>query len=192
MLNQFITLPETQVILNPARMSGLAGALRNSLNTWNTAFASAQMVLDRSGRAIMINQYWYHFANLGLAGDQGVEPGRDQLQRFIKIDDRIFLRFKLLDENFESSNYPTPHAVRLRHQQISFPGFPKSEWLEFGYRLDITGTVLQDAFILLRVGKRVVWLWQIGGSQIGTFPIQFELRPSGTPAPYVFDYTQYV
>ena len=191
MLNSYITLAETQNILQPPRISALASALRNSVNTWNSAFASAQMVLDRSARAMIINQYWYSFANLALGDDPRVMSGIDQLQRFLVIDERIILRFKLIDRNSDSRNYPTKRATQLR-LQFPFEGLPESEWLEFGYRLDLTGTVIQDAFVLLRVGTRIVWLWQIGGNQIDMFPIQLELRPRGIAEPYVFAYDNYV
>ena len=149
------------------------------------------MVLDRSARAMIINQYWYSFANLALGDDPGVMSGIDQLQRFLVIDERIILRFKLIDRNFDSRNYPTKRATQLR-LQFPFKGLRESEWLEFGYRLDLTGTVIQDAFVLLRVGTRIMWLWQIGGNQIDMFPIQLELGPRGIAEPYVFAYDNYV
>ena len=191
MLNSYITLAETQRILQPPRISALTGALRNSINAWNTAFAPAQMVLDKSARAMIINQYWYSFVNLALGGDAGVILRIDKLQRFLAVDERIILRFKLIDENFHSSNYPTERATlwRLQHP---FAGILPCERLELGYRLDITGTVIKDAFVLLRVGDRVAWMWQVGGEQIDTFPIQLELRPSGTPVPHVFYYNNYL
>ena len=191
MLNSYITLTETQRILQPPRINALTGALRNSINTWNTALASAQMVLDKSARAMVINQYWYSFTNLALGDDEGVILSIDQLQRFLVIDERIILRFKLIDNNFHSSNYPTERAIQWR-LQYPFAGIPACERLELGYRLDITGTVIKDAFVLLRVGDRIAWMWQIGGEQIDTFPVQLELRPSGTPEPHVFSCNNYL
>ena len=191
MLNQYITLAETQSILQPPRINALAGALRDSLNTWNTAFGPAQMVLNSSARATIINQYWYNFVNLALGDDSGVVLTEDQLQRFLVIDERLIVRFKHINRRFNSSNYPTNRAIQWNLQH-PFEGIPLCERLELGYRLDITGTVLKDAFLLLRTGQRIVWMWQIGGEQIDIFPIQLDLRPSGTPEPYVFSYTEYL
>ena len=116
MLDSYITLAETQRILQPPRINALTGALRNSIDTWNTALASAQMVLDKSARAMIINQYWYNFVNLALGNDEGVVLRVDQLQRFLAIEERIILRFKLIDKNFHSSNYPTERAIQWRLQ----------------------------------------------------------------------------
>lgn len=149
------------------------------------------MVLDSSARAIIINQYWYNFANLALGDDPDVIFGVDRLQRFLIIDERFILRFKLIDNNFDSSNYRTNRATQWR-LQFPLTGLPQCDRLELGYRLDITGTVIQDAFVLLRVGKRIVWLWQIGGERIDTFPIQLELRPVSAPQPYVFAYDNFL
>ena len=107
MLNSYITLTETQRILQQPRINALTGALRSSIGTWNSALASAQMVLDKSARAMIINQYWYSFVNLALGGDEGVVLRNDQLQRFrTVIDERIILRFKLIDNNFHSRPPP--------------------------------------------------------------------------------------
>ena len=122
----------------------------------------------------------------------------DQLQRFLVIDERIILRFKLIDNNFHSRNYPTKRAIQWRLQQ-PFAGIPRCERLELGYRVDITGTIIStrnpsDAFAtLLKVGlDRIVWMWQIAGEQIDTFPIQLELRPVGTPSePEPLSYNNY-
>ena len=93
-------------------------------------------------------------------------------------------------------------SVIGNHLQRRFPetpfirslleGLPECEWLEVGYRLDITGTVLQDAFVLLRVGNRIAWLWQINGNEIDEFPIQLPFMPPSTPEPYVFKFESFV
>ncbi len=191
MLNNYISLPETESILQPPRINALAGAIHNSLNTWNTALGPAQMYLDSRARAIIINQAWYYFSQLALGDDPDITWGIDQGQRFLVVDQRIILRFKLLDRKFESKNYPTNRANQLR-LQYPLEGLPECEWLEVEYRLDITGTALQDAFVLLRVGNRIAWLWQISGNQIDEFPIQRPFTPPSTPELYVFKFKSFV
>ena len=106
MLNNYISLPETESILQPPRINALAGAIHNSLNTWNTALGPAQMYLDSRARAIIINQAWYYFSQLALGDDPDITWDTDQGQRFLVVDERIILRFKLLDRNFESKKLP--------------------------------------------------------------------------------------
>ncbi|KKL19394.1 hypothetical protein LCGC14_2465880, partial [marine sediment metagenome] len=55
--------------------------------------------------------------------DAGVIAGIEQRQRFLAIDERILLRFELLDDNFESKNYPTKRATLFR-LQIPLMGLP--------------------------------------------------------------------
>ena len=190
MENQFITLPDVQRILDPGRVRSFVGALRDTLKTWNTELASAQMVLDPAARAMNFSRYWYYNANLALSDDTGVKFNTVQNQRMFTIDERIILRFKLIDRAFKSKNYPTRKATQWR-LQYPLPVFPPCERLEFGYRLDLTGTGVEDAFILLRVGNTVVWLWQLWGARIDTFPIQLDLTPIGQTQPIVFAYDNY-
>ena len=190
MLNPYITLPQAKKILDPRRVAVLTGALRNALSTWNTALAPAQMMLNSSARAMNINQMWYFFVGLGIDDDPSIILSEDQLQKFLVIDERVILRFKLIDRNFASRNYPTIRANQWR-LQYSLPSLPQCERLEMGYRLDITGTEVQDAFIILRYGDTILWLWQIWGDKIDNFEVQLKLGPKTGPEPMVFDYDTY-
>lgn len=187
MVSGFTTLSETQQILRPHRMSALVNALRNSVHTWNTRYAESQMVLDQSARAIIINQYWYYLVNQALSNDPGVLARRDQLQRYFVFDERIIIRFKLFDNSLHSKNYPTDRAQDWK-LQLPLSGIPPCDRLEFGYRLDITGSVIKDAFLVLPEGDRILWVWQVLGSQIDTIGVQLPLTPSGEPQPNVFAY----
>ena len=190
MENQYISLPEAQGILYPDRVRSFVDALRDTLQSWNSELSSAQMVLDPAARAMNFSRYWYYNANIKLRDDSGVKFSTVQNQRLFTIDESIILRFKLIDRKFKSKNYPTRTAMRWR-LQYSLPGFPPCERLEFGYRLDLTGTVIQDAFIILRVGTTIVWLWQLWGPKLDTFPIQLDLTPLGQAQPVVFAYDNY-
>ena len=45
--------------------------------------------------------------------------------------------------------------------------------MEFGYRLDTTGTVIRDAFVILGEGKLKHWIWQVWGERVDTFQLPF-------------------
>jgi hypothetical protein len=188
MQNSFITLPEAQVILRP-RARSLANALRKTIDAWNNELAPAQMVLDPAARAMNLSRYFYFNSNGLLTNDPGVRFSNRRNQRYFTFDERIILRFKLLDKSFKSSNYPT-RTARKWNSQLFLAGMPPCERLEFGYRLDLTGTVVQDAFILLRVCTEVTWLWQVWGPPIDVFPIQLSLTPIGQTQT-VFAYDDY-
>ena len=146
--------------------------------------------LSKSTRASIINDYWYYFTNQQLGGKAGISVQEELYQRFLVIDDQLIVRFKLVDRNLRSKNYPTP-ASKDWNNQPPLQGIPSLSRCELGYRLTLTGTAIEDAFLLLRSGEKLLWVWQVFGSQIDTFPIQLPFPNPGQPQPAVFAYTDY-
>ena len=190
MINKYITLPKAQSLLNPHWVPAFVRALRNSLHVWNTTLSQSQLVLSKSTRASIINDYWYYFTNQQLGGKAGISVQEERYQRFLVIDDQLIVRFKLVDRNLRSKNYPTP-ASKDWNNQLPLQGIPSLSRCELGYRLTLTGTAIEDAFLLLRSGEKLLWVWQVFGSQIDTFPIQLPFPNPGQPQPAVFAYTDY-
>jgi len=151
-----------------SRMQCLTDALSQCQNIWNTKYAFAQMTLDESARAHNINQHWYAFAREIFEGDDGVKFHKDQLQRYLVIDEKVIIRFKLFDKHLLARNYPTDHANDWKFQ-YPLRGIPQVARLNYGYRMDITGTEVKDAFITLPLGNHNEWVWQTSGEPIDTF-----------------------
>ena len=152
-------------------MVRLTGEVKNSVNFWN--LRCADYLSDPSTRATVINERWYKgVCDALLPVDDGVRLGSRNRQQYFVIDDRLVLRFKHLDHNLESKNYPTFQSEAWR-LQFPLDGIPKCERLEFGYRLDITGTVIRDAFVILGDGKLKHWIWQVWGERVDTFQLPF-------------------
>lgn len=188
MINKYITLPKAQSLLQPDRVPAFVRALKNSMHVWNTTLSQSQLVLSSSTRAGVINDYWYYFANQQLGGKAGISVQQEQLQRFLVVDDQLIVRFKLVDQNLRSRNYPTSMSKNWNNQ-LPLKGIPSLSRCEFGYRLTLTGTAIEDAFLLLRSGEKLLWVWQVFGSQIDTIPIQLPFPSPGQPQPSVFAYT---
>ena len=78
------------------------------------------------------------------------------------------IRCKLLDNELESQQNSTDQSKDfVRQRQIE--GFPPFDYLQLGYRLDITGLFLRDTFITLPVnspGTFNLWVWQIWGDEL--------------------------
>jgi hypothetical protein len=184
-----ITLEETRPIVAP-RMEFFAKALARTIKAWNEDYVPAQMILDTTARAIILNQVWYHYASEELAGDTGVIRERNQNQRYFIIDERVIVRFKLLDNNFRARNYPTERAMDWV-RQLPLMGLPRCERLHLGYRLDLTGNAIKDAFLTLPNGISNDWVWQIWGDPVDIFNIQLPLREPGVPSPVVYRYDDY-
>jgi hypothetical protein len=175
-----ISLPEAQDVLRP-RVPPLARSLASAHATWLQDLAPLHVALSASARAKIINDLFYFNAGQNLSGDKGAVFGENQLQRFIVFEERLVVRFKLLDNNLQARNYPTERAKGWV-QQLPLEGIPPCERLHFGYRLDLTGTIVRDAFITLPNGMGAVpndWVWQVWGNPIdsATFGIQMRLVP---------------
>lgn len=188
-----ISLPEAQDVLRP-RVLVLTNSLATGHTTWLQDLAPLHVALSASARAKIINDLFYFNAARNLSGDKGVVFHENQLQRFIVFEERLVLRFKLLDNNLQARNYPTERAKRWV-QQLALEGFPPCERLHFGYRLDLTGTIIKDAFITFPNGTLAApndWVWQVWGNPIdwSTFGIQMPLIPvtrAATNVVYAYD-----
>ena len=180
MIERYVTLPEAQSLLESDRITAFVMALKNSLHVWNTNLSPSQLVLSQSTRASILNDYWYYFTNQQLGDTTGITLKLEKHQRFLIVDDQLIVRFKLVDRNLRSWN-----------NQLPLLGIPPLSRCEFGYRLTLTGTAIEDAFLLLRNGDRLLWLWQVLGPEIDVFPIQYPFPDPGQPQPAVFAYTDY-
>jgi len=185
-----LSLPDAQAVVRP-RMPALIQAMDTSWKTWWNDFAAQHAILDETGRAVIISQNWYWNVVLLLSEDSGFHFDRENRQRFIKLDDSVVVRFKLLGGRLQTSNYPTLHA-RKWETQAPLPDFPPLARLNLGYRLDKTGTRIEDAFLALPNGDEQSvndWIWQVWGSPIdlSTFGIQYRLGQTGP----VYDYEDF-
>lgn len=195
MTDQILTLPEAKDLL-AEYMPGWTSALQRAIYEWNTGLAQYQSILDESARAQNLNQLWYHFSNIALADYPDVDLRKVRNQRFFSIADEVLLRFKFVDTRYQSKNYPTSHS-RQWNLQIPLSGIPNVPRLEFGYRLDLTGTSVRDAMVLLKIGKaktktasNVIWIWQVWGPQISQFPTPGNAS-SDMFGRVVYEYTDY-
>lgn len=182
-------LEVARTILQP-RMPGFTEALNECKKTWNNEFAPAQRVLDGSARAHVLNQYWYAFTREIFNGDNSIRFLNDQLQRYLVIDEKIILRFKYLDGHLLPKNYPTDHALDW-NKQIALEGLPPCVRLHYGYRMDIAGVKIKDAFIILPIGNQNEWIWQTSGEPIDIFGIQTKLPLPNGEKQTVYFYDNY-
>lgn len=184
-----LTLQDARLALS-SRMQGFTDALSQCQKIWNEKYDFAQRTLDDSARAHIINQHWYDFARKIFADDIGAVFLKDQLQQYIVVDEKVIIRFKLLNNQLRVSNYPTNHTEDWK-LQIPMPGIPLCARLHYGYRMDITGTKIKDAFIILPQGSINEWVWQTSGEPIDTFGFQIPLHETNISKPTVYAYDNY-
>ena len=191
MRDQHIKLLQARELLEP-RMPVLTGQLRLAVAAWNARPESWQVSLDSKARGIFLNRQWHHGVQSALADDFALRRENNQGgESYFVLDDSFALRFKHLDKNLISRNYPTRRSRQWEHQ-LRMPGLPPWDRLEFGYRMDITGSALRDAFVLLRKSGIFLWVWQVMGERIDTFPVQGTLFASQPAEPEEYwAYTNY-
>ena len=95
---------------------------------------------------------------------------------FLKIE-RYLIRFKKLDENRLTKNYPTQQAVALEKQQLELPGFKGHVILSAGYVTDHFETKIISAALTLRNGDSNEWEIMLGGTEHGftQLPVQQQI-----------------
>ena len=163
----FMNMATAQAILLP-RIPAFIDALRKATREWNDGLGAYHAILDEFARAVIISQFWYSHSHQLLRSDSGVSLERFGNRHFYTIERELVLRLKHVDSSYRSWNHPTTRALAW-NAQASFPSIPPMVKLELGYRMDLTGTVVRDAMVMLNYKGHSLWRWQIWGRQISEF-----------------------
>ena len=168
-----LALCQIRPLLKP-QVPHFLDSVSQAITQWNALPPLFHVAMNRTARAGILTNLVYHFAAQHLGG--AVIFKEDLGQRYMLFEDLVVVRVKLLDSQLRAHNYPT---VRARNwvQRHPLPGIPVGR-LHLGYRMDPTGSVLQDVFITLPNGDpRTVndWVWQIAGPSVESFPLRQNL-----------------
>ena len=170
------TLPEVVEFLSGRRIRSCVNAAWQTVyDEWDgPSYRSGRGILGDVSRSSIIVDHWYDFAIGHLFDDVGVTHGNDQGQRFLNFESKFLVRFKHVNSAYLSWNAKTRHSLAW-NAQIPMKGLPECPRLEFGYQLDDTATLLKRACMLQRVGKDVLWVWQVLGERDDTFGLPMTL-----------------
>ena len=163
----YISHAEATAILEP-RMSLFCTALQRAVREWREDFAQYHAWFDELARAVFINQSWNQHANALHRDDGGIVMLRHGNGRYFTVDERVDLRLKHADVYYQVWDHPTARAI-ARAEQRSFPTLPPLAHLDLAYRLDLAGTTIRDAIVMLRCGRNTVWRWQVLGPAVPEF-----------------------
>ena len=161
---RYISHNEAKSVLRD-RMPAFCFALSRVMREWNEDMGKFHTRLDEFGRAVFINQGWYDHARSLHHSDDGIVMQRHGNGRFFIVDEKLVLRIKHANERYRVWDHATPRAL-ARADQLPFPTLPPLVHLDFCYRLDITGTVVLDAMVILHSRQEQVWRWQVWGGPI--------------------------
>ena len=76
----------------------------------------------------------------------------------------MVVHFKKLDREFRTSNARTETAFKFSHQ-LPLPGVPEGVRLTVGYRLNAVATELLGVWVVLAVGRKVEWKYEMPAPQ---------------------------
>ncbi len=168
----YISLQETrQFLMQENRIIDMTRGLHQCQNFWAYGrYRGIQHILTPRTRGNIFADHWQNYmeteANATFLNHQG-----QKAVRFNDDSTGIIIRIKHLGKALQSWNLRTKHSDNWNSQQL-MPGMPKYARLEYGYRLDPTGMLVADAFVLLKEGKDIVWIWQTWGERADIYPIQ--------------------
>ena len=165
-----IGLHEAQTIFR-ARMPAFTNALREAVAIWTRSLHPHPLVtLNAVTGSQLINDAWYQLAEHGLVDDAGVRllNNASTNHKCLLIDGRLVVRFKHADSTYRTRNFPTPRALAWNAQK-RFETIPDVVRVDFSYRVDLTGTLIQDALIQYSRTHEPIWRWQVWGPPITEF-----------------------
>lgn len=80
-----------------------------------------------------------------------------------------------------------PEHSRKWTGQLPLDGMPQAARLDFGYRLDVTGSRIRDAFVTLPYQSTNLWVWQVWGEMVDIFTIPMPLYRDKHERRFAFD-----
>ena len=171
----YISLPNAQASLM-SRMPKFAQILALSMMSWSSSSPAYLTDMDQTARAKIVNCFWYSHCRRGFSGDPGIEFSTLNGQRYIKVDDTLLLRFKLVTKKHLSRNFPTKQSLYWNAQlPLDIPDLAR---LELAYYPDETWTKIERAYVLYRLHNKIVWMWQIWGAKDDVY--EYAHVPRGT------------
>jgi hypothetical protein len=91
----------------------------------------------------------------------------------------IVLRFKKVDQQLKTANYPTQGSLDFDNQQPDLPGIPRGARLTIGYEMNEEETELRGVYVICSTGKTVHWDYPLMQEQGGQLVDVFSISPEG-------------
>lgn len=93
------------------------------------------------------------------------------------FEDRIVIRFKKVDGNYNSRNIPTQMSLQFDRQE-TIPGLPERTNLKVGYRLDSSETQIEEVVVIYPTSENsLAWCYGVDSSQESSL-LEIPLTPS--------------
>lgn len=111
-------------------------------------------------RANIIHSHMVDNAKKEFEGVKGVKPMVIDGLFILSIENKLVVRFKKLDDDMKSRNYPTNRQIDYL-AQMDIPGIPLATRLEAGYQLNELQTGYKSVLITCPQGSKIAWYLEV-------------------------------
>lgn len=125
------------------------------------AYAPVRHVHSVRSRATNVHDHQVERARQALGGISGIRFLESNTVFFVVIDELVMIRFKKLDLDMLTRNYPTLHALRI-NSQSPMPNIPSLTRLVLGYVLNADETEIAAVALTCPNGRRNHWVHIFG------------------------------
>ena len=182
-------LTARNLLLSSGVADACAEALKRSTDNWGQTPPILRVADDDgAARGMGVYKLWNHHVRNLLLTCQTVDFYKKPCP-FFGVDRQLGIRVKHVDDNYQSQMNDTQQARELA-AQLPLKGFSGLflTQLECGYRLDLSGTLVEKAAFICRKDLKILWLWQIWGVQDTHFGNVLSGGALTPPIPAVYAY----
>ena len=182
--------PSRSLLISSGVADACAEALKHSVDIWGQSPPILRVADDDgAARGMGVYKLWNHHIRNLLSNCQTVDFYKKPCP-FFGVDQQLGIRVKHVDDNYQSQMNDTQQARELA-AQLPLKGLSGLflTQLEFGYCLDMFGTLVEKAAFICRKDRKILWLWQIWGvpdTDFGSVLSGGRFTPP-TPAVYAYD-----
>lgn len=152
------TIDDIRLTLEPFH-DELHACVAAAWRRWKDEFAPRLQLPYLRCRANVIYDLMIEEARKRFSGSPDVTIVED-VQRALLVIGDLLLRFKKVDDQLHTRNYPTQGALQF-DGQLRLPGIPRGTRVTVGYRIDELQQKLSAVLIVLAVGGRVQGAYEI-------------------------------
>jgi hypothetical protein len=170
-----ISLDEAQRILGPYH-GDLLDCTMNGWNVFISQIAPNYPPFEKRTRRNLVNNLIMHEVTKCFFEVPGTHISTFHGRSVLQIGPLV-VRFKKVDEDLRTSNFPTPTAL-LFDGQAPLPGIPRGDRVTVGYLLNEFETSILGVFVILAKSDSVLWSYELSVAMD-----LVELFPRGTDRP---------
>lgn len=152
---------ECMKVLEPYLLT-IHDLLHEAFHTYQTKYPEeVKADHDNAAAATCVHRHILTNVNRQFMGVRGAKILNARGLKVLNINDRIVGRWKKLNEDGQSSSYPTKQA-RSYDRQLPLPHLPPAATrLTFGYEPDLAFTAIQRVVVACPHGRRPLWCSQV-------------------------------